>query len=268
MDTRAIDKMVTNERLLNIVCNGIPEPKIAVIGVGGAGNNIVNNIQGGCRKNVHTIAINTDEKALKGVNASTKLLLGKDVTQGRGTNGFPEVGEYCAECAKKAIRDAVVGHDIAFVIAGMGGGTGTGMAPVVARTATELHCLTFVIAINPFTFERERTEKAQEGVRRLREITPNAIVLENDLLLKVAENLPLHKAFEIIDRNVMKLIESFCSKVTQTFMEQFQNEIDQWLRDNQSVSAPVSEPEIVIAPRPVACEMPLEPLVVKTQLPQ
>ncbi len=268
MDTRAIEKMAANDRLLNIVCNGIPEPRIAVIGVGGAGNNIVNNIQGGCRKNVHTIAINTDEKALKGVNASTKLLLGKDVTQGRGTNGFPEVGEYCAECAKKAIRDAVVGHDIAFVIAGMGGGTGTGIAPVVARTAKELNCLTFVIAINPFTFERERSEKARDGVRKLKEISPNAIVLENDLLLKVAENQPLHKAFEIIDRNVMKLIESFCSKVTQTFIEQFQHEIDQWMRDNQSAKAPVNEPEIVIAPRPLACEMPLEPLLAKTQLPQ
>ena len=268
MDTRAIEKMAANDRLLNIVCNGIPEPRIAVIGVGGAGNNIVNNIQSGCRKNVHTIAINTDEKALKGVSANTKLLLGKDVTQGRGTNGFPEVGEYCAECAKKAIRDAVMGHDIAFVIAGMGGGTGTGIAPVVARTAKELNCLTFVIAINPFTFERERSEKARDGVRKLKEITPNAIVLENDLLLKVAENQPLHKAFEIIDRNVMKLIESFCSKVTQTFIEQFQHEIDQWMRDNQSAKAPVSEPEIVIAPRPMACEMPLEPLVAKTQLPQ
>ncbi len=268
MDTRAIEKMAANDRLLNIVCNGIPEPRIAVIGVGGAGNNIVNNIQGGCRKNVHTIAINTDEKALKGVNANTKLLLGKDVTQGRGTNGFPEVGEYCAECAKKAIRDAVVGHDIAFVIAGMGGGTGTGIAPVVARTAKELNCLTFVIAINPFTFERERSEKARDGVRKLKEITPNAIVLENDLLLKVAENQPLHKAFEIIDRNVMKLIESFCSKVSQTFMEQFQHEIDQWMRDNQSAKAPVSEPEKIIAPRPMACEMPLEPLTAKTQLPQ
>ena len=204
MTTGDIEAIAKREHFVNMMMKNMTEMKIAVVGVGGAGSNVISTVHSGCKNNVHTVAINTDEAALQKVSAHTKLLVGKDVTQGKGTNGFPEVGEYCGECAKEAIRESIKGKDLVFVIAGMGGGTGTGIAPIVTKISKESKAITIVVAINPFSFEKERSEKAKIGVQKLKAIQPNTFVVENDALVKSAENLPLSKAFGIIDRKCHK----------------------------------------------------------------
>src|SRR5512133_2866958 len=237
MSTGETDNVAKREHLVSVLAKGMTEPKIAVIGLGGAGNNIVSRVHSGCKSNVHTVAINTDEASLQKVSAHTKLLIGKDVTQGKGTNGFPEVGEYCAECAKDAIREVVKGKDIVFVVTALGGGTGTGTAPVVAKIYKENHSFTFIIAINPFSFEKGRQHTAEEGLKKLKAIEGNTVVVDNDMLLKVAPDQPLNKAFGIIDRNVMKIIDSFCAQVNQAFINSLNQEVSQYFQESQVPAA-------------------------------
>lgn len=237
--------------MVSMLSRGLTEPKISVVGCGGAGNNIVNNIFGSCRKNVQTVAINTDERSLQKINAHKKLLIGKDVTEGHGAEGFPEVGEYCAECAKDAIKEAIKDRDIVFVIAGMGGGTGTGTAPVVAQAAKDLNSITFVIAITPFSFETERMNKAQMGIIKIKKIAKTTVVVENDRLLNMTEDLPLSKAFSIIDNSVVKIIDSFCSQVSMSFMSALTEEVIQYMQGSEE-KVPVRHeeylmPELVMA---------------------
>jgi cell division GTPase FtsZ len=166
------------------------------------------------------------------------------------------VGEYCAECAKDAIKDSMKDRDVVFIIAGMGGGTGTGTAPVVARIAKELRTITFVIAINPFSFEGGRREKAKDGLIKLKGVAETTVIVDNDKLLAMAENMPIGKAFAIIDRNVVKIIDSFCSQVNHQFVSHLTKEVNEWMagRQHESVQAPVPTrkmmPEITISNRP------------------
>jgi cell division protein FtsZ len=208
------------------------------------------------------VAINTDERSLQRVNAHKKLLIGKDVTEGHGAEGFPEVGEYCAECSKDAIKEAIKDRDIVFVIAGMGGGTGTGTAPVVAQAAKDLNSITFVIAITPFSFETERMQKAQMGISKIRKIAKTTVVVENDRLLNIAEEMPLNKAFSVIDNSVVKIIDSFCSQVSMSFMSALTEEVIQYMHsDEQKVEAKVPQyamPELLVAAQ-ASAEVDLRP---------
>ncbi|MBP7087559.1 MAG: hypothetical protein KBA58_05810 [Methanomassiliicoccales archaeon] len=251
MEAGIMEQTVRTEQIVSMLSRGLAEPKISVVGCGGAGNNIVNNIFGSCKKNVQTVAINTDERSLQKVNAHKKLLIGKDVTEGRGAEGFPEVAEYCAECAKDAIKDAIKDRDIVFVIAGMGGGTGTGTAPVVAQVAKDLNSITFVIAITPFSFETERVNKAQMGISKIKKIAKTTVVVENDRLLNVVDEMPLNKAFSVIDNSVVKIIDSFCSQVSMSFMNAFTEEVIQYMRADEQKSEVSREqymmPELVMA---------------------
>ncbi len=233
MEARIMEQTIRTEQMVTMLSRGLTEPKISVVGCGGAGNNIVNNIFGSCRKNVQTVAINTDERSLQKVNAHKKLLIGKDVTEGRGAEGFPEVGEYCAECAKDDIKEAIKDRDIVFVIAGMGGGTGTGTAPVVAQAAKDLNSITFVIAITPFSFEGERMEKAQYGISKIKKIAKTTVVVDNDRLLNMSAEVPLNKAFSVIDNSVVKIIDSFCSQVSMSFMSALTQEVIHYVHGSE-----------------------------------
>ncbi|MEM2943758.1 MAG: hypothetical protein QW083_02820 [Methanomassiliicoccales archaeon] len=220
-----------SEQIMALLSKGMIEPKITVVGCGGAGNNIVNNIYWNCRNSVETIAINTDEKKLQSIDAHKKILIGKDITYGKGAGGFPEVGEHCAECARETLRDVLKGSDIVFVIAGMGGGTGTGAAPVVAHIARELDAVTFAIAINPFSHEKECRKKAEEGIRKLREVAETTLVLDNDKLLEIAGDLPVYESFSIMERSIIKIIESVCAKITESFITQIASDIEEMLQE-------------------------------------
>ncbi|MDE1857238.1 MAG: cell division protein FtsZ [Candidatus Micrarchaeota archaeon] len=174
-------------------------PKLAVIGVGGQGSNLVNRIYNQGIKSAATIAINTDAKHLNMINSSKKLLIGKNVTSGLGAGGYPEIAQKCAEASRADIERAVQGYNMVFVCAGMGGGTGSGAAPVVAEVARENGALVVAFTTYPFALERNRKVKADLALKELTKKADTTIVIENDRLLSYAPNLQMEKAFELID---------------------------------------------------------------------
>ncbi len=247
---------ITNERIVATLSKGLIEPKISVVGCGGAGNNVVHSIYWS-NKNVDTIAINTDESKLEKIDAHKKILIGKDVTHGQGAGGFPEVGEYCAECAKDAIASVLKGRDIIFIVAGMGGGTGTGAAPVVAKISKDLNAVTFIIAINPFSHEVDRYELAKEGVKKLRAVQPSTIVLENDGLLDIAGDVTFNESFSIMERSIGKIIDSVRSKITESFISSIREDVEEMMaeRENDTSNISVNVPMAPVEEVMVASDM-------------
>ena len=170
---------------------------IKVIGCGGGGSNAVARmIQVGVQ-GVDFIAANTDMQALETSPASTKISLGRQVTGGLGAGGKPEIGEQAAEEDRETIQNVLKGADMVFVTAGMGGGTGTGSAPVIARVAKEMGCLTVAVVTKPFRFEREKkAELAGAGIDKLREHVDTLITIPNENLLKLVDKrTPIREAF-------------------------------------------------------------------------
>ena len=162
--------------------------KIKVLGVGGGGNNAVNRmIECGVR-GVEFIAINTDRQALYSSRAEHKLQIGEKLTKGLGAGANPEIGMKAAEENRNEIVEALKGADMVFITAGMGGGTGTGAAPIVAEAAKELGILTVGVVTKPFTFEgRKRAVQAEKGIEELKEKVDTLVTIPNDRLLQVAE---------------------------------------------------------------------------------
>ena len=190
--------------------------KIKVIGCGGGGSNAVNRMISTKLSNVEFIVINTDLQALKGSNATNKLAIGQKVTKGLGAGGRPEVGEQAAEEDKELITNALRGADMVFITAGMGGGTGTGSAPVVARIARELGALTVGVVTTPFNFEGPvRMRQAKAGLEKLHEQVDSLIVIPNQQLLKVVDkNTPVRQAFLIADDVLRQGVEGISNIIT------------------------------------------------------
>lgn len=174
---------------------------IKVVGVGGAGGNAINNMINAGITNVEFIAANTDAQALAANLAPIKIQLGSKLTRGLGAGGNPEVGRKAAIEEQEAIEDALRGADLVFITAGMGGGTGTGAAPVIASIAKELGALTVAVVSKPFYWEgKRRTEYAEQGLKFLKEHVDTYIVVPNDKLLDVIDkNTPFKEAFRIAD---------------------------------------------------------------------
>jgi len=172
---------------------------IKVIGVGGGGNNAVNRMSNSI-KGVEFIAVNTDMQALVKSNATTKISIGEKVTKGHGAGSNPEAGFKAAEESEEEIRRVLDGADMVFVTAGMGGGTGTGAAPVIARIAHEMGILTVGIVTKPFGFEgKKRMEQAEGGIEKLKEYVDSLIIIPNERLKEVGEKITLMNAFQIAD---------------------------------------------------------------------
>ena len=207
------------------------EPAIAVVGCGGAGSNIVHGIYWGSNR-LETIAVNTDEEHLRKTDAHKRVLIGKDVTFGKDASGFPEIGEHCADKARQVLREALRNYDIVFVVAGMGGGTGTGVAPVVTGVAKDLNALTFAIPIVPFEVEgKEKMRIASEGIDRLKDEADFTVVLDNNLLAKmdIAKDLPMSEAMKVIERSVVKIVETVSAQTSSyvnTLMEDITGCVD------------------------------------------
>ncbi|AQQ53794.1 cell division protein FtsZ [Planococcus lenghuensis] len=178
---------------------------IKVIGVGGGGNNAVNRMIEHGVQGVDFIAVNTDAQALKLSKAEAKLQIGGKLTRGLGAGANPEVGKKAAEESKEQIEEALRGADMVFVTAGMGGGTGTGAAPVIAAIAKELGALTVGVVTRPFTFEgRKRSTQAMGGISTMKESVDTLIVIPNDRLLEIVDkNTPMLEAFREAD-NVLR----------------------------------------------------------------
>ncbi|WP_110112914.1 cell division protein FtsZ [Bacillus sp. CGMCC 1.16541] len=178
---------------------------IKVIGVGGGGNNAVNRMIEHGVQGVEFIAVNTDAQALNLSKAETKMQIGAKLTRGLGAGANPEVGKKAAEESKEQIQEALKGADMVFVTAGMGGGTGTGAAPVIAQIARELGALTVGVVTRPFTFEgRKRATQAAGGIASMKEAVDTLIVIPNDRLLEIVDkNTPMLEAFREAD-NVLR----------------------------------------------------------------
>jgi cell division protein FtsZ len=178
---------------------------IKVIGVGGGGNNAVNRMIEHGVQGVEFIAVNTDAQALNLSKAPIKLQIGAKLTRGLGAGANPEVGKKAAEESKEQIEEALKGADMVFVTAGMGGGTGTGAAPVIAQIARELGALTVGVVTRPFTFEgRKRATQAASGIAAMKEAVDTLIVIPNDRLLEIVDkNTPMLEAFREAD-NVLR----------------------------------------------------------------
>lgn len=249
-----------SEQLVATLSKGLLEPRISIVGCGGAGNNVVNSIYWSNKK-VETVAVNTDETKLEKINANKKILIGKDVTHGQGARGFPEVGEHCADQARSALQSVLKGSDIVIVIAGMGGGTGTGAAPIVVDVAKGMNVVTFAIAINPFSYEKGRQAAAKEGIRKLRGVAENTIVLENDRLLDLAGDIPVNESFAIMERSINNLIDSMTHRITEDVVAPIREEVEAYFREapeitivNQPALAPVAE-LVTASAEPKAVEM-------------
>ncbi len=180
--------------------------KVAIVGIGGAGCNVVSSFTGWC--NMDTIAINTDKVALHAAKADKKIYICKGVLHGEGAQGNATLGKNCASIHIEEIREAVAGYDKVFVVTGLGGGTGTGAAPVVIDAAQSQNIMTFAIAIKPFSFEGEaRNEVANKGYNEIRQICPYSMAVKNQSILEQMADMSLEDAFGAVNQIIMQLIE-------------------------------------------------------------
>ncbi len=182
------------------------QPRITVVGVGGAGGNAVGNMITADLQGVNFVAANTDIQALETHPAESKIRLGAELTEGLGAGANPEVGAAAAEESYQEICETIKGSHMVFITAGMGGGTGTGAAPVVARAAQEMGILTVAVVTKPFSFEGSRRMKAAEsGIEELQNHVDTVIVIPNQNLFRIAtERTTLHEAFKLADEVLYK----------------------------------------------------------------
>ncbi|MCX7837931.1 MAG: cell division protein FtsZ [Anaerolineae bacterium] len=190
--------------------------EIKVVGVGGGGTNAVNRMIDEGLRGVNFIAINTDAQALLHSRAPHKIRIGDKLTRGLGAGGDPTIGEKAAEESSEELYDALVGSDMVFITAGMGGGTGTGAAPIVARIAKEAGALTIGVVTKPFTFEGvRRRQVAEEGLARLKEQVNTLIVIPNDRLLELSDKkVTLQNAFRAADEVLRQGIQGISELIT------------------------------------------------------
>lgn len=186
-----------------------PIANIKVIGVGGAGNNAVNRMIDDDIKNVDFWVANTDKQALATSRARNRLVLGLETTHGLGAGGEPSVGRDAALSSSEDIEKVVKGADLVFIAAGMGGGTGTGAAPVIAEIARKSGALTIAIVTRPFTFEgKKRIANSVEGLNRLKDVVDSIIVVSNDKLLMVSGTAPIGEAFAASDKVLAQSVKT------------------------------------------------------------
>jgi cell division protein FtsZ len=192
------------------------ETKITVVGCGGAGGNTVTRMTAEGIHGAKLVAANTDAQHLADeVRADTKILMGRKRTGGRGAGSVPRIGEEAAQENIDDIQQSIQGSDMVFVTAGLGGGTGTGAAPIVAQAAQEAGALTISIVTIPFTAEGERRRaNADAGLERLRSVSDTVIVVPNDRLLDYAPSMPLQDAFKICDRVLMRSVKGMTELIT------------------------------------------------------
>ncbi|KAK7316806.1 hypothetical protein RJT34_00532 [Clitoria ternatea] len=214
--TSASQPMRRRSGSVNCSFSSLDNAKIKVVGVGGGGNNAVNRMIGCGLHGVEFYAINTDAQALLHSAAENPIKIGELLTRGLGTGGNPLLGEQAAEESKEAIANALQGSDLVFVTAGMGGGTGSGAAPVVARISKEAGYLTVGVVTYPFSFEgRKRSLQALEAIEKLQKNVDTLIVIPNDRLLDMAdEQTPLQDAFRLADDVLRQGVQGISDIIT------------------------------------------------------
>ncbi len=187
---------------------------IKVIGVGGAGSNAITWLYNKGISGATVYGMNTDALHLSVTKADEKVLIGKELTRGLGCGGLPNRGREAAKEAISDIKKAVSAADMVFVIAGMGGGTGTGAAPVIAQVAKEVGAIVIGVVTMPFESEKARIDKAEYGLQELKEVADTVIVLDNGRLVDIAGNLPIEQAFAVANELVSTMIKGIVETIT------------------------------------------------------
>ena len=191
--------------------------RIKVVGVGGAGGNTISRMREVGIKGGEIIAINTDAQDLLYSNADQKILIGREVSKGLGAGSNPRIGAEAARESQQEIKKKLENSDMVFITCGLGGGTGTGAAPVVAEIAKKLGALTIGVVTLPFTVEgRKRIENAMEGLERMESLVDTLILIPNDKLLELAPDLPLPTAFKVADEILTNAVKGITELVTKS----------------------------------------------------
>ncbi|NLA39009.1 MAG: cell division protein FtsZ [Methanomicrobiales archaeon] len=191
------------------------QPRIVIVGCGGAGNNTINRLYHMQVNGADTIAINTDKQHLDMIQADKRVLVGKSLTKGLGAGGFPDVGRRAAEMARPTLEGLLCDADLVFITAGMGGGTGTGTAPVVAQIAKDQGAIVVGMVSYPFQVEKARLLRAEEGLETLSTAADSVIVLDNNRLIKYVPNLPLGQAFSVMDQLIAETVKGISETITE-----------------------------------------------------
>ncbi|MEK6953811.1 MAG: cell division protein FtsZ [Candidatus Micrarchaeota archaeon] len=190
-------------------------PRIMVIGTGGGGCNSVNRLARSGIKGAELVAINTDRMHLTMINESVKkILIGASITRGLGAGGYPEVGAKCADVSRDALEKLLSGADLVFLTCGMGGGTGTGSAPIIAELAKKQGAIVISIVTYPFALERARLEKADNGIEALKSQADTIIVIDNNRLVQIVPNLPIDQAFNVADEIIARAVRGITETIT------------------------------------------------------
>ncbi len=189
--------------------------RIVVIGSGGAGCNTISRLSELGVEGAEVVAMNTDAKHLSVTKAQRKILLGKETTKGLGAGGYPELGKQAALESKSEIKSLLANADLVFLTCGLGGGTGTGSLPVIAKFAKEEGAIVIAVVTLPFKIEGARIEKAEQGLAELRKVCDTVIVIENQRLLKLAGKQPLKKAFAVADDLIATMIKGITETISQ-----------------------------------------------------
>ena len=191
----------------------VAQANIKVVGVGGAGSNMVSWLYKKGVRGAEIIACNTDQQHLDMTDSDKKFLLGREITRGLGCGGFPNKGAEAAQESLQEIKDFLKSTDMVFVCAGMGGGTGTGAAPIIANVAKENNCIVIGTVTMPFNIERARIDKAEFGLQQLRQVSDTVIVIDNNRLVNIAGNLPVQQAFAVANELVSTMIRGIVETI-------------------------------------------------------
>jgi len=191
----------------------VGKANIHVVGCGGAGNNMVSWLYKKGIQGAEIYAINTDKQHLDISEADAKVLIGPTVTRGLGCGGYPQKGTEAAKESMHEIRELIKGSDMVFICAGMGGGTGTGTAPVVAQIAKDCGAIVIGTVTMPLAIEKARVDKAEFGLQQLREVSDTVIVIDNNRLVSIAGNLPLKQAFAVANELISTMIKGIVETI-------------------------------------------------------
>ena len=192
----------------------VGQARIVVVGCGGAGNNTVKRLMTIGVQGAECIAINTDRQHLAVTTAHRKLLIGERITRGLGAGGYPHVGQAAAEESAGQLTELLRDADLVFIAAGLGGGTGTGSAPVVAEIAKKNDAIVVGVVTMPFSLERTRIDKAKAGLARLQENVDTAVVIDNQKLMELVPDLPLEEAFGVADEVLANMVKGITETIT------------------------------------------------------
>jgi len=199
----------------NVTFDEFGVAKILVIGVGGAGGNTINRLNKIGIKGATTIAVNTDKQALDMIEADEKILIGKSITRGLGAGGYPDIAKRCAEESRDELEEKIGEPDLVFITAGMGGGTGTGASPVIAKIAKRAGAIVVGMVSIPFRVERGRMLRAERGLEELRKECDSVVILDNNKLLSFVPHLPIDKAFSVMDQLIAETVKGISETIVE-----------------------------------------------------